>query len=72
MALKEFWNSSIPGIKDKEELKEQGVIIQFGVSPNRIDLLNYIDGVEFKTAWKNRKTEHIFLGIKKFLYILLE
>ena len=39
MALKEFWNNSIPGIKDKEELKEQGVIIQFGVPPNRIDLL---------------------------------
>lgn len=76
-ALKEFWNNSIPGIRDKEELKERGVIVQFGVPPNRIVLINYIDGVEFKSAWKNRITEHIsfmnkrvpiyFIGIEELI-----
>jgi hypothetical protein len=30
-----------------EELLEPGLVLQFGVPPNRIDLLNRIDGVEF-------------------------
>lgn len=29
-------------------------IVQFGVPPNRIDLITSIDGVEFETGWKNR------------------
>ena len=30
------------------------LILQIGVTPNRIDLLTAITGVEFETAWKNR------------------
>lgn len=30
------------------------MILQFGVPPNRIDLINRIDGVEFSDAWGNR------------------
>ena len=41
-ALKVFWGGSIPGITSAEELREEGVIIQFGRPPNRIDLLNRI------------------------------
>ncbi len=29
------------------------------MSPNRIDLINKIDGVQFEEAWLNKKTTHI-------------
>ena len=53
-ALKEFWHGAVPGIADSRELTELGAIFQFGVPPNRIDLLNQIDGVSFEECWKNR------------------
>ena len=52
--LLEFWNGRIPGIKAAKELEQQGVIIQFGRPPHRIDLMNAIDGVSFSDAWKSR------------------
>lgn len=55
--LRDFWSGSIPGIERVEELREAGVVIQFGRPPNRIDLLNRIDGVEFADAWQNHVTE---------------
>lgn len=55
-ALTEFWSDDIPGIESAEELLEMGLIIQFGVPPNRIDLINRIDGVTFQEAWDGRKT----------------
>ncbi len=51
-ALTVFWGGRIPGIERVEELREEGIIIQFGVPPNRIDLLNRIDDVTFAEAWK--------------------
>ena len=42
-----------------EELVEPGVILQFGVPPNRMDLLNRIDGVTFEEVWLNRTTCHL-------------
>jgi predicted nucleotidyltransferase len=57
--LSEFWDGSIPGLEKMEELAEPGVIIQFGVPPNRIDLLNRIDGVTFEEVWLNRTTCHL-------------
>ena len=53
-ALLEFWNGSIPGIASAQELAEEGVVIQFGRPPHRIDLLNHIDGVSFREAWPNK------------------
>jgi hypothetical protein len=53
-ALKEFWAEAIPGIATFEELMEIGLILQFGVPPDRIDLINQISGVTFREAWKNR------------------
>ena len=53
-ALNEFWSGVIPGLETPEELMEPGIILQFGVTPNRIDLLNSIDGVTFEEAWANR------------------
>lgn len=52
-ALREFWRGTVPGITDLSELMELGTIIQFGVPPNRIDLLNRIDGVSFAECWTN-------------------
>lgn len=59
MTLMEFWDDDIPGIESEEELKSPGYVIQFGLPPNRIDIMNSIEGVIFEEAWKNRKTEYI-------------
>lgn len=53
-ALLEFWDDDVPGVQSAEELTHPGLIIQFGVPPNRIDLLNEIDGVSFEDAWTTR------------------
>ncbi len=54
-ALRVFWRGVIPGLRDPSELENPGIVFQFGVPPNRIDLLNDIDGVEFAIAWLRRK-----------------
>jgi hypothetical protein len=51
--LLEFWQGDVPGLKSAQDLSP-GMIIQFGVPPNRIDLLNHIDGVTFAEAWADR------------------
>jgi predicted nucleotidyltransferase len=53
-ALEEFWHGEVPELEGPTELEKRGVIFQFGVPPNRIDLLNDIDGVDFETAWPRR------------------
>ena len=53
-ALEEFWSGEIPGLRNPSDLESPGVIFQFGVPPNRIDLLNEIDGVRFADAWPHR------------------
>lgn len=53
-ALLEFWDGNIPGLRRPEELAEPALVIQFGRPPNRIDLLNRIDGVTFEEAWSSR------------------
>lgn len=55
-ALNEFWSNEIPGVEDRGELMQEGTIFQFGVPPNRIDLINEIEGVRFEEAW-GRKVE---------------
>ncbi|HUJ70627.1 MAG TPA: DUF6036 family nucleotidyltransferase [Verrucomicrobiae bacterium] len=55
-ALAEFWAGNVPSINGWQELTEPGMIVQFGVPPNRIDLINDIDGVKFADAWPNRLT----------------
>ena len=58
-ALQKFWDGDIPGLERKTELAEPGIIFQFGVPPNRIDLMNKIDDVIFENAWKNRTIERV-------------
>jgi len=52
--LDEFWGGDIPGIESQTQLGIHGRIIQFGVPPNRIDLINDIDGVSFDSAWSDK------------------
>lgn len=65
-ALKDFWNNSIPGSISKNELIKDGMIFQFGVPPNRIDLINKIEDGNFGKAWKNRKSVSISYSGKRF------
>jgi hypothetical protein len=53
-ALDMFWGGNIPGVSSPEELTEPDLVIQFGVPPNRIDLINTIAGVTFDQAWESR------------------
>jgi hypothetical protein len=72
-----FWSNNVPGLSAASELLEDGVIVQFGRPPNRIDLLNRIDGVSFAEAWESRVTVHLetpdgsvplhFLGIEHLI-----
>jgi len=56
-ALQEFWGGTVPGIENADALRAKGKVFQFGRPPNRLDLINSIDGVGFPAAWKGRKTE---------------
>lgn len=55
-ALNEFWTGRIPSLREWQELTKPEMILQFGVPPNRIDLINDIDGVKFADAWPCRLT----------------
>ncbi len=53
-ALEEFWEGDVPGVEAPEDLGPSGTVVQFGQPPNRIDLVNDIDGVTFDEAWPGR------------------
>lgn len=65
-ALETFWEGKIPGLKSAEELSAPGIILQFGIPPNRIDLINFIDAVSFEEAWESRIEEEIKIKGKKY------
>ena len=76
-ALLEFWEGTVPGVISANDLREEGIIFQFGRPPHRIDLMNRIDGVTFKSAWRSRirvrlKTKSgsvpaIYIGLRSLL-----
>lgn len=51
-ALTEFGFDDLPGFD--ESFLQIDRILQFGVPPNRIDILTQISGVTFAEAWKSR------------------
>lgn len=53
-ALRAFWEGDVPGVGSASELAPRGLILQFGLPPNRIDLINEIEGVSFEEAWEGR------------------
>jgi hypothetical protein len=61
-ALDEFWAGHIPNLGRWQELTADGMILQFGVPPNRIDFINNIDGVDFAAAWPKRLTLPLKVG----------
>ncbi len=61
-ALREFWGGSIPGIDEPEDLREPHAVFQFGLPPNRIDLMNSITGVSFGEAWKTKVMDSFEAG----------
>lgn len=38
------------------DLQEPDIVIQFGVSPVRIDILTSLSGLDFQSAWERRET----------------
>lgn len=53
-ALREFWGGTVTEASSPDDLASPGAVIQFGRPPNRIDLLNRIEGVAFDDAWPRR------------------
>lgn len=72
--LEEFWGGKPLGIKSIKELSKENQIIQYGVPPNRIDLMCSISAIDFKSAWKRKKEVKAYLNGKysKIYYISLE
>ncbi|MBT5926112.1 MAG: hypothetical protein HOH33_05795 [Verrucomicrobia bacterium] len=54
--LLEFWNGDVPGLQSAEDLREEGIILQFGCPPNKIDRTNQIDDIQFTEALNSRTT----------------
>ena len=46
-------------VLDEEAMMQAGIVTQFGKPPQRIDLLNEIDGVTFPEVWKGAMTVRI-------------
>jgi hypothetical protein len=40
---------------DKNTFTQKGIIFQIGVAPRRIDIITYIEAVEFEAAYQNRQ-----------------
>jgi len=70
-ALLEFWDHDIPMVNSKNEFKKIGIVVQFGLPPNRIDLINTIEGVDFNEVWKNKVSEKLNLESGDSLEIFL-
>ena len=58
-ALRDFWGGEIPRVASADELAQVGMVFQFGVKPNRIDLLSRVDGLDFDAAWARRVVERL-------------
>lgn len=70
-ALQEFWGGTIPEITSPKDLTVPHLILQFGVPPHRIDLVNAISGVSFSEAWSGRLEETIHLDGRDYPLFLI-
>ncbi len=56
-----------------EDLTKTNLLYQIGIAPLRIDIMMGISGVDFSTAWRNRKLTHFgkasvnIIGIKELI-----
>jgi hypothetical protein len=70
-ALDDFWSGDTPGIRQAAELLQKGMVFQFGMPPNRIDLINEIESVRFEKAWSNKtKASFTYKGKKSTMYYI--
>ncbi|HEY9226396.1 MAG TPA: DUF6036 family nucleotidyltransferase [Gemmatimonadaceae bacterium] len=46
-----------------EDLTQPDVVAQFGLAPNRIDILTGVSGLSFAAAWENR-VEEVIEGVR--------
>jgi hypothetical protein len=53
-ALQSFWGGAVPLVARPEDLEEEGLVLQYGRSPNRVDLLSSLVAVTFEEAWATR------------------
>jgi len=58
-SLTVFWGGAVPEIQNASEFRQSGLVLQYGRPPNRIDLINYIDGITFQEAWESRVEEQM-------------
>ena len=72
--LLDFWGGKIPELENAEELQKPGLFLQYGVPPNRIDLINTLDDISFKDTWQSREVVEMNLGEENIQinYISLE
>jgi predicted nucleotidyltransferase len=56
-AMREF--GAPANVLDENALMTTGIVTQFGMPPQRIDLLNAIDGVTFAEVWKGAMTVRV-------------
>lgn len=66
LALKDFWDGDIPEVESADELLNKGMVFQFGVPPNRIDLISVVEGVNFGEAWNRKTTQTLSYRRKQF------
>jgi hypothetical protein len=73
-ALSDFWGGNIPNLTQSDDLKESDLILQYGIPPNRIDLMNTVDGIDFNEAWNTREDVSVQLQGRSLLlhYISLD
>ena len=60
--LFDFWDGKIPELENVEELQKPGLFLQYGVPPNRIDLINTLDEISFKDIWQSREVVEMNTG----------
>ena len=54
-AVDEFWDGDVPGLPGTEDLEPERIIIQFGLPPNRIDLIKAMRRAEADTPTSVRR-----------------
>jgi hypothetical protein len=64
-ALDEFWESRIPFVEKVEDLLQADLVLQYGIPPNRIDLINSAEALHFNDAWLSRIEIQIIINNKK-------
>ena len=72
--LIEFWEGDIPNIGDYRDLMKDDLVVQFGVPPNRIDLINDLGTIAFNEVWDSKEEIKIIIKKKKIeiFYISLK